>query len=59
MLNTKEEFLKNQIEENRNNPRPFWRKLNGILGNVKTGQSFTILFNDNGKRIERMRPLNS
>ena len=53
MLNTKEEFLKNQIEENRNNPRTFWRKLNSIIGNVKTGQSFTTVFDDNGKKMEK------
>ena len=53
MLNTKEEFLKNQVEENRNNPRTFWRKLNNIIGNVKTGQSFTTVFDDNGKKMEK------
>ena len=53
MMNTKEEFKKNQIEENRNNPRSFWRKLNGIIGNVKNGKSFMSIFNDDGKKLEK------
>ena len=52
LLNTKEEFLNNQLEENRNNPRSFWRKLNNIIGNSKGRQCFTSVFNDNGKKVE-------
>ena len=53
LLNTKEEFKKNQIEENRDNPRAFWRKLNGIIGNTKNSQKFTTIFNDHGIKIEK------
>ena len=54
MSNTKEEFLKAQIEVNRDNPRSFWKKLNGIIGNTKNNQSFTAVFNDIGNKIEKV-----
>ena len=53
LLNTKEEFLKNQMEENRKNPRAFWRKLNKIVGNTKNSQIFTSIFDDQGKKTEK------
>ena len=53
LLNTKEEFLKNQLEIHRANPRNFWRKLNGIIGNSKNSQTFTCIQNDNGVKLEK------
>ena len=53
LLNTKEEFLKNQIAENRDNPRAFWRKFNNVIGNTKNSQCFTTIFNDCGKKIDK------
>ena len=53
LLNTKEEFLKNQIAENRNNPRAFWWNLNNILGNTKNRQCFNSVIDDSGKKLER------
>ena len=45
--------MKNQILENRMNPRAFWRKLNNIIGNSKNSQCFTTIFDDSGKKIEK------
>ena len=53
LLNTKEEFLKNQIELNRDNPRAFLRKLNKIIGNSKNAHNFTCIFNNDGVNFEK------
>ena len=53
LLNTKQEFLKGQIEVNRGNPKAFWRKLNSIIGNSKNSHSFSSIHNDLGEKLER------
>ena len=54
LLNTKEEFLKAEVEQNRDKPQTFWRKLNGIIGNTNINQTFTTIFNDTGNKIEKV-----
>ena len=54
LLNTREVFLKNKIAENKGNPRAFWRKLNTIVGYSSGSQCFTSIFNDDGKKIEKL-----
>ena len=53
LLHTKEEFLKNQMEIDKGNPRAFWRKLNAITGNTKDSHNFRCIFNDAGVKVEK------
>ena len=53
LLHTKEEFKKNQMEINKDNPRAFWRRLNSIVGNTKNSQNFSCIFNDAGVKIDK------
>ena len=52
LLNTKEYFLKTQLNENINNPRRFWQRLNDITGNSKQNKIFTTIYNDTGNKLE-------
>ena len=54
ILNAKEEYIKEQLENSKNNPRKFWRNINEIsgLGKSKCNSKIWKIIDDNGNEYE-------
>ena len=54
ILNAKEEYIKEQLEQHKNNPRKFWQNVNEIsgLGKSKSKSKIGKIIDDNGVEYE-------